>query len=242
MPTGEGLAAVCAAGSVEDIAPGTCREVEICHVLAQSSRLHGELESTSKHDVVLLTECGSDIVWELKEERLVKGSTLQAQLSHLSIIVSDEEVLVLHCHPDDVEVSHRALVYVIGENVWLLWVVIPPVVVSGEWIERPNNIPSCTQLWSCIIKEATDIRAGERNPHHIVGHDAGDRVTHVGWIGEVVSQPSGCELTHSSVGAPFDDHGPAPSILEPFMSSLRLLCSKQGMGIKLGDSVGVDPI
>lgn len=116
----EGLTASLTLSFVKDITPGTSWKVEFGHILTKSSGLNGEFQSASQHNIVLLGVCSVHVVRELEEEGLIEGAPIPMQCFHLGSIVSDQLVLGIHCHPDDVQVGHGALVDIISENIRLL--------------------------------------------------------------------------------------------------------------------------
>lgn len=80
-----------------------------------------------------------------------------AELLELSIIIWNESILISHSSSDDVEIGDGTVIDLITKKIWLLALTVPSIVVSGEWVERSNNVPSSTELSSSIAKESTDI-------------------------------------------------------------------------------------
>jgi hypothetical protein len=128
------------------------------------------------------------ILWELKEEWSDENTTFYGMSNHLSVVISDQIVFVLDSHSHDIDILSAALIEV-GPSVWLLGNGVPTVVVSGEWIERSDNMPSGAKLSIGISHESANVRTSELDTHNVVGHDTSDGETHVLLLTEVVSKP-----------------------------------------------------
>jgi len=126
----ESLTASLTLSFVENVTPGASREVEVSHILAKSCGLNGELQSASQHNIVLLGICSVHVIWELEEERLIEGTPIPMECFHLGSVVSDELVLSIHRHPDDIQVGHGTLVDIISEYIRFLRTTIPAIMVS----------------------------------------------------------------------------------------------------------------
>jgi len=110
-------------------------------------------------------------------------------IRHLGVVISDQVVFVLDSHSHDIDILSGALIEV-GESVWFLGNGVPTVVVSGEWVERSNNVPSGAKLSIGISHETANVGTNELNTHKVVSHDTSDGETHVLLLTEVISKPS----------------------------------------------------
>ena len=96
------------------------------------------------------------ILWELKEEWLNERTTLFAFERHLGVVISEKIILVVDGHPHDIDILDSVIVEV-DKSVWLLVNSILSVVVSREWVERPDNVPSGAKFSGGVSDGATNI-------------------------------------------------------------------------------------
>lgn len=220
-----------------DVAPSSGWEVVIGRVDSNLIGKNTKFKSATDHDIVLLIINCVGILWELIEEWLDESSTFDAVGRHLSVVVSDQVIFVLDGHSHDIHILYAALIE-FSPSVWLLGNGVPAVVVSREWIERSNNMPSGAKLSIGVSHETANVRTSELNTHDVVSHDTSDGETHVLLLTEVISEPSGSEFTGTSVGTSLDNHSSLSLIFEPVMSSLDFHGTKERMSFKFSDILG----
>jgi len=109
--------------------------------------------------------------------------------AHLSVVVRNECKFDLHCVSDHVGVM-LTLHGIVIPLIWLLWNLIKIIMITREWIECANLVPTSAKLSIGVSNETADVGTCERNTDDVVHHDAGDRVAHIVILGEVVSKPS----------------------------------------------------
>jgi len=91
------------------------------------------------------------IISKLKEERLEEAASMLVDLPEVGIVVPDESVSVSDGCSDQVGVRELAIVRHVCrksevELVRFLTCCCVLIVVSSEWEERSNLVPSCAQV------------------------------------------------------------------------------------------------
>jgi len=196
-----------------------------------------KLKSATDHNIVLLIIDCVCILWELIEEWLDESSAFNAVDGHLGVVISDQVVFVLDSHPHDINILHIVLIEV-NKSIWLLSNSVPTVVVSREWVERPDNMPSGAELSVGISHETANVRSSELDTHDVMSHDTSDGETHVLLLTEVVSEPSGSEFTCASIGTSLDNHSSLILFFEPVMGGLDFHGTKERMSLKFSNVLG----
>jgi len=158
-------------------------------------------------------------------------------MSHwqLGIVIPYHTIFNSHGRSHDVQIRNGTLVNIIGETIRLLVSAPEAVVVSWEWVESSNHVPSGAEFWSGVTQESANIWASKRNTNDVMGHDSCDRVPHVSSLWEVIPQPSRSVLAHAGKCASFNYHGPLFLLGKPLVSRLRFHGSEQGVSIELGN-------
>jgi hypothetical protein len=123
---------------VEDAAPCSFREVELCSVLAYCVRVDRKLKAVSKHNVVLNVIESKGILWILIEERLEELMVpIHGDAWQLSVVIFVETVLNEDSINHDRHVIYTFFVPHAFEDVWLLWYLTIIVMVPWEWVVWP---------------------------------------------------------------------------------------------------------
>jgi hypothetical protein len=220
------------ASDVEDIAPDSLREEEVSSAYKFVYWLNRKLEWLSKHDIKLGCFISTLLKWEWEEQGLVESSSVEVEHGHLSGVVANQAHFSEHCFADLKHALDR-------EGPWSLVNVSVVVVVSREGLEGSDCVPSCAELSCCVTVEAADVSAWQWETCDVLGHNSGDRQTHVLCSAEVVTEPSRTKLAHASVSRSCDDHGSLLDLFEPLVSGLNLHSSVEVMSIKLNCTVVV---
>lgn len=145
----------------EQVAPQVLREVEWISLYLKVVRYNRKLEGFTNHDVVLSILVSIGIVGEGEIHRLVECTKLSLlHQGKLSVVVSNKAVLCLDSILHDIGVCEGSgIIDGNFESVLprLLTNCTQSVMVSGEWIESSNIVPSSTKLRGGVINETADI-------------------------------------------------------------------------------------
>lgn len=129
-------------GCVENVTPNTFREQEVGLILPKHGGVYSQFNSISKHHVVDLIIISNLILREFEEQWLEESSSLFMGHWQLGIVISYHTIFNSHGCSHDIQVRNSALVNIIGETIRLLISAPEAVVVSWEWVESSNHVPS----------------------------------------------------------------------------------------------------
>lgn len=106
------------------------------------------------------------IVAKLKEEWLEEAASFLVDLPEMRIIIPKESVSISNGRPDQVSVSDVVIVrYICGKSEVELVRLLPScgvlVMVSSEWEEGSNLMPSSAQVAYGVTVESTEVTAHE---------------------------------------------------------------------------------
>jgi hypothetical protein len=112
---------------------------------------------------------------ELKPNRFEERAAPLFETIHLREVVLEHAVLQIDgiFHVFHVR-SLRLLVNLVLEHIGLLRRCIVAVVVSREWVECANEVPSSAQFGRRVGVVAADVRASKRNAKDVAHHDVDD--------------------------------------------------------------------
>jgi len=102
------------------------------------------------------------IVTKLKEEWLEEAASFLVDLPEMRIIIPKESVSISNGRPDQVSVSDIVIVrYICGKSEVELVRLLPScgvlVMVSSEWEEGSNLLPSSAQVTYGVTVESTEV-------------------------------------------------------------------------------------
>jgi len=158
----------------DEWAPYALRKVELNLILLGQIRSFNRcLQSGSQQHVLLYHFVGEGLVTELEEEWLEEAAAVLVDLPEMGVVVPGECVPIPDGCPDQVGVRDVLIIgYVFREgeveDVGLLGCCCVLVVVSGEWEEGSDLVPSCAEVTYSIAIESTEVAAHERQSKELV--------------------------------------------------------------------------
>lgn len=176
-------------------APSVLREVIVSYWCSfhevKVSSLHRYLKCFTQKNVDLQILVSEGVKWILIEEWFKEWTSLEGKVEEATVVVLHVVISVNKGGSDYIVVPHWGVWTWNGsiESVWLLrfWSVL--VVVSSEWIQWSENVPSGTEFVSSVTVETANIWTHEWQGEQVVTEDTVNWECHVLNCGPVITHP-----------------------------------------------------
>jgi len=105
-------------------------------------------------------------IWIVKEKWLVESTSISGNVSHFTVEISNHTHSVMHCIHKELWICETLHINSF-EGIWFLRNGISAVMVSSEWLECSDSVPSSTEFCGSISIVTTDISSCEWSTSNI---------------------------------------------------------------------------